>query len=134
MPVYKACEGKLQSETAPNVFSDIGEVTGWNVDESANIKSYFKLGDCNEQNVAGGVSRTLGFEGNYDPADVGQAPIAVGDTVKVRLLPIGTDAGDPRETYTGVVESFNRTGQGDDFVTFQASIKVSGAPVIDVVP
>lgn len=126
---YKACAGVIKAEQAamPGTFLTVGEVTGWSLEENANIKSYFKLGDCNEQSGVTGISRSISIEGNYDPTNTGQDEFVpkIGDTVKIELYPIGTTSGLEKLTLTGVIETISRSGSGDDFVTFSASIKIN---------
>lgn len=135
MATHKACEGVLKVEDPgmPGTFLTVGEVTSWSLEENANIKSYFKLGDCQEQSGVTGISRTISIEGNYDPGDAGQPDLLViGATVKIELYPVGDDSGDEKYTLTGVIESLTKSGSGDDFVTFSASMRVNNFAVAAV--
>ena len=123
MSAYRACNGVIRAGDPPVA---VAEVTSWSLEESANTKSYFKLGTCDEQVVAGGITRNLSLEANYDPADAGQDEInLIGQTVEVEVYPIGDATGNEVFNATGVVESVTRSGSGDDLITMSVTIKVT---------
>ena len=122
MARYKSCKGTIKAGSNPSV---VGEVTSWSDEASANIKSFFILGNCNEQSDVGGISRSVSIEGNYDPDDVGQLEVLVGESVDLQIYPLGEETGAIFFEYKGVVESISRSASADDFITFSASIKVN---------
>lgn len=128
MSTYNACSGLIKIETAvPGTFVNLGEVTSWSLEENANIKSYFKLGTCEEQSSVTGTSRSVSIEGNFDFLDQGQDRLVplVGTTCKIEIFPTGNTATHDKYAITGVIESITRSGSGDDTVTFSASIRVN---------
>lgn len=131
MGTIRACEGVIKAGSPTAV--TVGEVTGWSLDENANLKKYFKLGNCNEQSKAGAISRTVQIEGKYDPADAGQDnTLLIGQQIAMEIYPGGVISGLPKVTIGGTVETVNRAGSGDDLLTFSATIAVSSyaeAPV-----
>ena len=122
MARFKSCAGTIKAGANPSV---VGEVTSWSDEASANVKSFFILGNCTEQSDVGGVSRSVSIEGNFDPDDAGQGEILVGEDVNLQIYPMGEEAGRIYFEYDGIVESISRSASADDFITFSASIKVN---------
>lgn len=125
---FKSCEGliRIEDPAMPGTFNTVGEVTSYNLEESANIKKYFKIGTCQEQSGVTGISRTMSFEGNLDPTDAGQPDLVkIGDVVSLEVYPRGNSAGKEKWSIDGVVSSVSRNASGDDFLTFSAGVEVN---------
>jgi hypothetical protein len=107
----------------------VGFATSWTLTETAENNEKKYLGSCDPIVLSSGVTRTLAWEGDYDPADVGQVEQVIDTTKTVQVYPAGdaAPATDPLFEGQFFIESVEQSGAADDdTVTFSISSKQNG--------
>ncbi len=124
---FKSCEGLLRVEDSgmPGTFLTLGEITGYTIEEVANIRKYFKIGTCNEQSSVTGISRSMSLEYNWDPTDVGQPELVIGATVNFEIYPRGNTPGKEKWTATGVVGTVSRNAPAAEDLTRSCTVEIN---------
>ena len=122
MAAHKGSEGLV---TAGG--STIGQLTGYTLDESAEVIDQTILSSTSKVNVAG----TLGFSGSvdllYDETDAPQMTLVAGSSIAFVFLPEGSTSGDVNFSGTGIVDSVSYSAAVDGNVTSTASFQGTGA-------
>ena len=122
MAAHKGSEGLV---TAGG--SQIGQLTGYPLDTSAEVIDQTILGSTSKVNVAG----TLGFSGSvdllYDETDSPQITLVEGASIAFVFLPEGNTSGDANFSGTGIVDSVSYSAAVDGNVTSTASFQGTGA-------
>ena len=122
MAAHKGSEGLVQAGG-----STIGQLTGYTLDESAEVIDQTILSSTSKVNVAG----TLGFSGSvdllFDEADTPQMTLIAGANITFLFLPEGNTSGDYSFSGVGVVDSVSYSAAVDGNVTSTASFQGTGA-------
>ena len=122
MAAHKGSEGLV---TAGG--SQIGQLTGYTLDTSAEVIDQTILGSTSKVNVAG----TLGFSGSvdllYDETASPQMTLVEGASIAFVFLPEGNTSGDVNFSGTGIVDSVSYSAAVDGNVTSTASFQGTGA-------
>ena len=122
MAAHKGSEGLVQAGG-----STIGQLTGYTLDESAEVIDQTILSSTSKVNVAG----TLGFSGSvdllFDEADTPQMTLIAGANITFLFLPVGNPSGDYSFSGVGVVDSVSYSAAVDGNVTSTASFQGTGA-------
>lgn len=98
-------------------------VTEWSYNETSTLHDTSDLGDANMTYTAGQKDGTVNVSGLLDEADADQATIRAGASITFELQPEGTGIGDIEWSGSGVIESFEITGQKGDMVGFSVTAK-----------
>lgn len=127
MATYKGCEGEV-------IFNDgggaetVGEVTSFELTETANNNTYKTFGDCNDKTENLGKGWTVSIEGRYCNTDPGQVQIDVGEVLAMQYYPGGSAIVTPPE-YAGNIriDEVTISASADETVTFSLTATGDGA-------
>lgn len=126
MSIYKGCEGKV-------IFTDgggaetVGEITSFELTETANNNTYKSFGDCNDKTENLGKGWSVSMEGRYCNTDAGQVKIDIGALIAMQYFPGGDVIVTPPE-FSGNIRIDERTlsASADETVTFSISATGDG--------
>ena len=115
--------------------SDITELKGWSLEESAEQIDDTAMGDTAKTSKAGLPSATGTIEVHYDEADAVQESMDAGAEGVLVLYPKGNTTGEPRITLTVQITGRSQSGAIDEILpqSFNNGIS-SGAVVRDPGP
>ena len=111
---FRPCEGTITIDG-----SNVGRVTGYSYSQDAETITFFQMGTCNEQSVAGPTRGSGQINVIWDGVDdVGQAALiallASGVTGALVIRPVGAGVGDPEETGNVTIQGRTHDGEASD--------------------
>lgn len=113
----------------------VGEVTNFDVRESAPPAENSALGDEWDKVSKGTLSMQGTINGHYDPADAGQVALGAGSFVDLKLYPIGDSTGEQEISGNFYVSEFAITNsERGQNVGFAATVQSNGAVTKTTVP
>lgn len=115
--------------------SNITELKGWSLEESAEQIDDTAMGDTAKTSKAGLPSATGTIEVHYDEADAVQESMDAGAEGVLVLYPKGDTTGEPRITLTVQITGRSQSGAIDEILPQSFNYGIStGAVVRDTVP
>lgn len=117
--------GKNGSVTADA--SAVGQVQNWNLDVQAENSEAYAMGETWKDAEAFAKSWSGSIEAYYDPADAGQAALAVGDTVALALYSEGAASGDTYRSGNAIITSAPISTAKDGWVSITFNFMGKGA-------
>ena len=126
MAVYKGCEGIVKFNDGTGA-QTVGEVTSFELTETANNNTFKTFGDCNDRTENLGKGWTLSIEGRYCNTDAGQVQIDVGALLAMQYFPGGDVILTPPEFSGNIrIDERSLSASADETVTFSISATGDG--------
>ena len=104
----------------------IGEVTGFNLETTADVVEDTALTDATKSFIAGRSAFSGSIDMNYDETDSPQQTLTVGSSIDFILLPEGNSSGDESFTGSGIITGMNVTNGMDAVVTRNVTFQGTG--------
>lgn len=104
----------------------IGEVTGFNLETTADVVEDTQLSDATKSFIAGRTAFSGSLDMNYDETDTAQQNLTVGSTISFTLLPEGNSSGDESFVGSGIVTGMNVVNGMDAVVVRNVTFQGSG--------
>ena len=111
----------------------VAELTGFSIDESANMISDSELTDAVETSIAGRTSWSGSIECMWSDGDTAQAAMTIGASVALIFLPEGPTGGSAKYNGTAIIESRGLAVSDEAIITQSFSVKGNGALTIGTV-
>ena len=106
--------------------SDIGELTGFTLETTADVVEDTALTDATKSFLAGRTSFSGSLDMNYDETDSPQQTLTVGSSIDFILLPEGNSSGDESFTGSGIITSMSVTNGMDAVITRTVNFQGTG--------
>ena len=104
----------------------IGEITGFNIETTADVVEDTQLSDATKSFIAGRTAFSGSLDMNYDETDTAQQNLTVGSSISFTLLPEGNTAGDESFAGSGIITGMNVTNAMDAVVTRSVTFQGTG--------
>lgn len=126
----KGCEGTLHLTDNASALQLVADTQNMSITESADTESINVHGTCDAVTLSSTTSYELSFDGLFSTDDVGQAEVAIGDTVPWSwYVTSDQTAAGPKYSGDMVITSVERSFPSDARATFSVSGTGSGSLV-----
>ena len=105
----------------------IGEVTGFNLETTADVVEDTQLSDATKSFLAGRTSFSGTLEMHYDETDTAQETLTVGSSISFTLLPEGNTSGDQSFAGSGIITGMSINNAMDAVVSRSVTFQGTGA-------